>query len=67
MGWQKTLPAIRAVWLLFAAQAIVAAVATDVGRTNEGVQPFNDDNVVYLWLHVNQHPREGLGVATRRS
>lgn len=55
MGWQKTLLAVRAVWLVVAAQAIVAVVAADVGRTNEGLQHLPGKSWLALCYHERQH------------
>ena len=56
MGWQRTLPAVRAVWLLIAAQAIVAAVAADVGLTNEGMQTIQLNNdTIFGCMGVSTH------------
>ncbi len=68
MGWQKTLPAVRAVWLLVAAQAIVAAVAADVGRTNEGLQPFTEELLLFLRAFASiSYPGEASSVPMRRT
>lgn len=68
MGWQRNLPAVRAVWLLIAAQAIVAALSADVGRTNAGEEPNQKNSSFTYGLRGHQHNWKLLpSAATRRN
>ena len=57
MGWRRrALPAVRAAWLVIAAQAIVTAIAADVGRTNNGVERCSvPENLLFPLRRGKEH------------